>query len=1485
MKQKLFFLLALLCVMVQGVFADKWDGFSTSKPAWDGSAAVIKTAAELAYIRDHWAEGSGYDGDKYFYQLNYRVEDDLDMSVKNWVPMWDAYRGTFNGNGHTIRIVIDDPNLSSNYQGLFAHIHSSGKVEHVHVDGNINVGNARLVGGIAGENDGEILDCWVSADVKSNHYSVYAASLGGICGKNYGTIRYCCMSGNVTNLAGNSGVGGLIGCNETKKVGFCTDCMFYGDVNTNHSQGTPYIGDDENGAYYYPGVISIYNPNVLNTIPGENYVYRDAFRYPYSCTVSISGTGTLEPGFVRGFPGETITQKVTLGVSVSMSVDKVDGGSVGISGNDVSGYTFRMPNRNVIAKAVFYDGFPTQGAGTESNPYIISSTEDWEAFARQVGKGFNFSGKYIKLVNDLSVSTMVGTDEGNSFQGIFEGNGKTLTFNYNMADNNYAAPFCYTKNADIANLHVTGTIRSFAQYAGGIVAQAHGGLTLRNCRSSVTIECSKHVEGMHGGLVARLNGNGGKVIIDGCLFDGVFTTTNYTFSCGGFVGYSENDSVTVSNSLMLPKRVYEGMISCTFVNHNGTHPTITNCYSAAPANLPGNQGKRARSVKAGDEYVIIKSVSPVGGSTASYNVSGITTYNMGMTCDGTFYYGNEDEVVLTLTNTAVCPEPGYSYGYKVSAGTLNGSNLNLRMPNEDVFISIDTQTKISEDWAIVSTGDKDDPYIIYTVEGLNLLAQRVNQGNQRYEGKFFKLGADITYSHTTAWDDPASTENNFTPIAYYNNFGGNFDGAGHTISGIRIYSNSDTNTNPVGLFAKTDMNACIRGVTLSDTRMFGYMVIGGIVGFSKNSNITDCHVTNTVCLRSPDYLLVTVGGIVGNNYRSNISHCTSSVVITSTAGTPMIQQFGGIIGESSNYESLTSENMVIGAVIPTSMNGYHGAVVGSSSGEHLRHNYYTGCTVAGVENATNVGNKAADVQENDGAVSISPIAGTGTEADPFIISSTGEWNLFAYNIRNGNNYSGQFVKLDADINVSTIAGSKEGYPFSGTFDGGLHTITATISDNADYTALFRYINGATIKNLKVAGTIDGGQYAAAIVGAVQGTGNNTIENCVATANVVGGSHIGGIVGNGQESNISMTGCVYAGLMKGGTEAKGALFGWCDNGGTKTATDCLYLIQEEQKTDNLDLVKGSGEVTLTNCYKTDQAEYDRAQSAPRRNRIAPEDENWDYDELYYGIWANIYDVMPDYLGQLWVDYGFLKVYDGGLEYEGWYIVACISLADSADNNALIELATDYIVDVTLTDRTLYKDNAWQTLCLPFSLDDFAGTPLEGATVKTLVGSTYDESTGTLTLDFSDNLTAIEAGKPYIVRRPNGVELANPMFRGVVVSTEITAVYTNYIDFAGTYRATTFDEDNPDILLLNADATLSHPKAGESLGSCHAYFPLKYGLTADKLQRIVLNNIENGTAIETVTGEQKDKVVKYIEDGKLYIRHSDNTYDTTGRSINR
>ena len=132
------------------------------------------------------------------------------------------------------------------------------------------------------------------------------------------------------------------------------------------------------------------------------------------------------------------------------------------------------------------------------------------------------------------------------------------------------------------------------------------------------------------------------------------------------------------------------------------------------------------------------------------------------------------------------------------------------------------------------------------------------------------------------------------------------------------------------------------------------------------------------------------------------------------------------------------------------------------------------------------------------------IGGTGTPSDPYTINSADDWNTFASNVSGGNSYQDMYVKLTADINVTqkvgVVSGNAQEKPFSGTFDGNGHTITATITDTENQgTALFCYINGATIKNLSVAGTINGGQYhAAAIVGFSKGTGNS-IRNCIATA--------------------------------------------------------------------------------------------------------------------------------------------------------------------------------------------------------------------------------------------------------------------------------------------------------------------------------------------------------------------------------------------------
>ena len=108
---------------------------------------------------------------------------------------------------------------------------------------------------------------------------------------------------------------------------------------------------------------------------------------------------------------------------------------------------------------------------------------------------------------------------------------------------------------------------------------------------------------------------------------------------------------------------------------------------------------------------------------------------------------------------------------------------------------------------------------------------------------------------------------------------------------------------------------------------------------------------------------------------------------------------------------------------------------------------------------------------------------------------------------------------------------------------------------------------------------------------------------------------------------------------------------------------------------------------------------------------------------------------------------------------------VTIADDADNTDAIDLCSDYgnLVNMTISGRRFYKDADWNTLCLPFDVTDgddadgitFSGTPLEGAAVKTL--SSADFSNGTLTLTFTDNLTAIEAGKPYIVKWPGGLNL--------------------------------------------------------------------------------------------------------------------------------
>ncbi len=336
---------------------------------------------------------------------------------------------------------------------------------------------------------------------------------------------------------------------------------------------------------------------------------------------------------------------------------------------------------------------PSDGA------YVIGTKDDWNRFCARVTSGANsYEGATVKLTGNVGtaenpVTTMAGADVTHTFKGTFDGAGYTLTVNYNTAAG-CTAPFRFVDGATIRNLHVAGTITSSEQFASGFVGEVVYGhdVNITNCRSSVAINSnvssSNNGYGTHGGFVGAAQYI---VNITGCIFDGSFTTTNGTHSCGGFIGYSwvGSEHMHISNSVLAPTSVSSGMLDKTFVRYGSGTPDITNCYYIPVTNMPTNQGKETHTITAGTNVTSLAiSTTP----TAEYNVSGIKVYgdNKGIMIGTAAYAAENDVVDLELT---VNPPAHYTVDkYTVSAGSItknSATSATLTMPNEDVTINAD----------------------------------------------------------------------------------------------------------------------------------------------------------------------------------------------------------------------------------------------------------------------------------------------------------------------------------------------------------------------------------------------------------------------------------------------------------------------------------------------------------------------------------------------------------------------------------------------------------------------------------------------------------------------------------------------------------------------------------------------------------------------------------------------------------------------------
>ncbi len=189
----------------------------------------------------------------------------------------NQFRGTFNGQGHTISNLFMDWGSTTDTQGLFGSTADGSVISNLALD-NASINGDQYIGGIAGQNYGEIVKCSTNGSFTGKD------DVGAIAGVNFNVVSKCYASGSVT--ASNGAAGGI--CSENS---FNTDslsfCYYNGSVSASSFYGGGAITGVKNGdgiGYY-------------------NYYNNEA------CTLG-GWYGTDTPGVAEGLTAEEMKDKV-----------------------------------------------------------------------------------------------------------------------------------------------------------------------------------------------------------------------------------------------------------------------------------------------------------------------------------------------------------------------------------------------------------------------------------------------------------------------------------------------------------------------------------------------------------------------------------------------------------------------------------------------------------------------------------------------------------------------------------------------------------------------------------------------------------------------------------------------------------------------------------------------------------------------------------------------------------------------------------------------------------------------------------------------------------------------------------------------------------------------------------------------------------------------------------------------------------------------
>ena len=616
--------------------------------------------------------------------LNAKLTKDVDLGEEITMVGNNSnhYSGTFDGQGHTLKMNWDAG--SKDHISPFLYVEGA-TIKNLRTQGKIMASDGQYLSGLVGRVRGAnttISNCVSDVDITGGRGGLASAAAGMVQIVSDGTsvtLTDCVVKGTFTDNA-NEGVrsmGGFV----YAQYGTCTltRCLYLGKNNAPANKNSSTFADDATltDCYY------LYRcGQAQGKYVGESRLKSGEMAYLLQAgrTDNVWGQtlGTDNAPQLTAFATEAAkVYKVDFTYNGNTGSRYANGGQPIYGGlptlQDILGKNYNA--HHYYTQLSFGDGFTaaTTISGdktvsvtfTETDCVTIASKADWQTFREIVNSGQN--GVDAKLTANVDLGTDIAMmGNGRSYRGIFDGQGHTLSFNWDAGSKENIAPFQFVEGATIRNLNVAGAIKSSGRTLSGLVGNALGTTTISNCVSDVNIT-SGHKTGACevAGMIAYVN-DYAEVDITDCVVKGTLNATENEGKKGmaGFV-YFQTGRCTLTNCL------YLGTSNVTDKGYTFADKAlaIKNCYYLKPCGKAQGERVGEAQLKSGEVAHKLQ-----GGRTE--NVWGQTL-------------GTDDEPMLTTEKAKRVYKVDFKYMDEVKATRYANSGGRVKLPTAKELLGAD----------------------------------------------------------------------------------------------------------------------------------------------------------------------------------------------------------------------------------------------------------------------------------------------------------------------------------------------------------------------------------------------------------------------------------------------------------------------------------------------------------------------------------------------------------------------------------------------------------------------------------------------------------------------------------------------------------------------------------------------------------------------------------------------------------------------------